>query len=363
MWHYEKDNGILYFISNTFQYKPNIAVFSFSKTLIAGKIPDDIILYNPRVVDTLKQINEHGSLIIIENVLKASPETVKKSLGKFMQLIDNEQNHIPFIFMFSLKNNRYKKPYTHIFVRLQELYQKPIDIAKSIMIGGNAGRLASSIFREDEYDYDRAFAHNIGLTFRTPEQVILGDQTPRNWSWRLSIDEIIKEQRSQIEVPFENIFERKSPYLIFIGGPPASGKTVLANRIKKYLGNVNIFDINNYENIPQMLGVIKETAPEETTIIVDTLKNDQFRGLYLELFPGWSVRYIELSTSRKTCEFLNKFRLQISRSPKLEEYNKLAFNSYFESYRPPDVNKFGDDFKYIKYPLVLRKRDELYFHY
>lgn len=395
MWIHEEDNGILYFISDNYAYKPNVAIMSFNHTLIADEIKKSKIqfmsIYNENVVPFLEQINEQGSLVVIENTYKISAETLKTSIGQFFKLIENETRKLPFIIIFATKNNKFKKPYTHVFSKLQQLYasnklkrniiltdeekRNIINLDNSLVIGNNAGRLRNSMFKADMSDVDRAFAANIKIAFRTNTQVFTRESAPRQWSYSYDVKKLILSQKMLIEPNFAD-FITNGPQVVMIAGAPTSGKTLLSKRIASHIKTsgteAKIYDVNNYTSYHVMLQVLKNDMNSEgiltQIIIVDTFEYDKKRLDCFELLGKMPIKYIELDTPRPVCEFLNKFRLQISQNANIELYSKYRYNDYYASYKPFFQSKILEnlgkkDIKYIRYPLVIRERAETAFHY
>lgn len=404
MWIYEDDNKLLYFISTNFTYCPNIVLMSFAHTLIKDEIKKEKIpmmeLYNENILSFLKQINENGSLIIVENVYKISQDALKHSIAKFFKLINNEENRIPFMIIFSLKNNKYKKPYTHLFSKIQTIYtlhntETNIDLSKSLMIGNNAGRLKTNLYPMDISDYDRAFAMNIGLkNFVTPNQIFTKDLTQRQWRWRMNfnINSLLENQKTMNEIPFSAIFndrDANTKIIVFITGPPTSGKTLLGVRINRFLTdevkkNVTVLDINNFENIYQMIEVFLSHDLQDVMIIIDTLESIQKRNLWFSTLAKKLnftqqntsskilIKYIETELDRNACEFLNLFRIQITKTGALEQTYKYIYNNYYNYYKPLSISNIVSEIpkkillnclKYIKYPIILRDKKEMHFHY
>lgn len=264
-----------------------------------------------------------------------------------------------------LKKNKYRKPYTNIFEKLKHLYEEEICNDKSIVIGANAGRLATNKLYKDDSDIDRAFASNTKIQFFTPEQLFKNDNTSRAWKWRdYSIERILMLQKYTVEPDFNTFLEQD--VVIMVSGPPCSGKSLLGNRIKHYFdNNISIIDINNFENRMVMKDYIENyTFDSKNVLIIDTMENEVIRQLYFSLFHSKKIIFIEIDTYRKVCEFLNKFKLQIAKSPKIEEYSSFVFNKYYNSYKPLLLKDNNNPIqKYIKYPLILRTREEIYWHY
>lgn len=410
MWIHEDNNGLLYFISNNFAYRESVAITAFNHTLIDDTIKKEKIplmnLYNDNVITFLEQINEHGSIIIIENSHNTI-DTLKSTIGQFFSLIDNESRNIPFMIFFSLKNNRFKKPYTNIFKKIQDIYSKhsmenstnenlEISLDNSIVIGNNAGRLQSSIFKKDLSDCDRAFASNIGISnFRTPNQVFANDSTQRQWKWSNDvIKSILDKQRLIIEPSFNDILgnfdikdikdiksneqqtEQTQKLIVFISGAPTSGKTLMGNRIKGYLSDDTvIFDINNYASVNTMKDSIAHELDQQylkNIIIINTLESPSKRYSYFSLLENrdiaqYQIKYIEMIVDRNVCEFLNLFRLQLTNSPILTLYKKSNYTDYYSNYKSISSQKISEKIlhrlKYIKFPLLIRDRKEIFYHF
>lgn len=397
MWIHEEDNKLLYYVHDHFKFEKNLLILSFSNTLIEGEIHKDNItymnLFDDNVETVLSQLNEYGSIVIIENT-KVAKETAKLVVGKFFTLLKNE---IPIIILFSLADNKYKKPYTHSLGKLYDIYNKKtpdntfkFDLENSIVIGNNAGRLGSKYLKKDVSDCDRAFASNIGINnFRTPEQVFLNEQTSRQWKWvkNLNVESIIKQQKSLIEPSFETIISdinlTNNINIIYITGPPTSGSTLLGNRINAFINKSGllseIIDINNYTSTSLMLEFITLQLKDlvnnpRILIIIDLLETTAKRLRHFGKIVDntdklINIKYIEMNATREVCEFMNKFRLQISKSSKIELTKPNAYNAYYRSYRPlidngltmPLSKKI--DLKYISYPLIIRERPELFYKF
>lgn len=359
MWIYENENNLLYFISNNYVYKPNVAIFSLCNTLIhdtLSKEKSKYIQLQENVLSTLQHINENCSLVIIESGLKLSKETIKTTVKYFFELL-NKTCTIPFIVLFPLKANKYQKPYTHIFTKLQHLYSAndaSINTSASIVVGNAAGRFATSTQTRDVSDCDRAFASNIDICFKTPNQFFGIDNISRQWNWHNNVITDILQQNTS-EPAFEEIFTTQ-PNVIFICGPPTSGKTLLSHRIKAYVNNnFTIYDINNYTSVAQMQAAITTN----NCIIVDTCETTAQRNAYFTLFDNSKIYYIEIQTQRSVCEFLNIFRLQISKNL-YTTHTKYTYTTYYNNYQSfvPMQNVM-----HIAYPLVIRPRKEIFFHF
>ncbi len=413
MWTFEENNKILYFVSKNFVYQKNMIIFSLNRCLINETISNEmeqgVQLYDPmqtgsNVLPFLKHVSQSMSLIIIENLPYIDQEVIKKSVCNFFELINNEINQIPFIMLFSLCNNRFKKPFTHSFNKIKELYfsnSKAINLNDSIVIGPNAGRIKTYMYNADISDHDRAFAANIGINnFRTPNQIFCNDKTPRQWQWKYDvINDIMLKQKTITEISLNNIFNKdvltnKKCFIVFIAGPPSSGKSCLGNRVKAEIKNISpydtvILDIGAYNKRYELAGTFQRCISSginsinndssnidnnissniTNIIVIDFLENSAKRNVYFNFINSriqdidalYANVYIEIDTTRTVCEFLNKFDLQISKKNK-ELYRSYDYNEYYKSYSEfSSIQKIP--IKFMKFPLKIYLRKELFYHY
>lgn len=399
MWNYESDTGILYHISKNFEFKETAAILSMHNTLIKSTLSKDIraiCLFDSGIIEFLKNIHDGGgSIIIIDDMQNIPQYSIKDGIKRFYELLDNSTLELPFFIMFSTINNRYRKPYTHMFDKIQTIYRSRsetiIDVELSILVGNNAGRIKTATFGGDVVT-DRAFAYNIGIpNFITPQVAFNGDNTPRNWKWRPSIiGDFIEKHKTLVETPIESIFETNTNNnVVFIAGPPTSGKTLLGNRIRGHLlgitpnKKVDIFDIDNYESIRQMVAVIRSDIEDQIQnkiakdiVIIHNMELNHYRNIYFSIFEPipvavmkyYSIKYIEMDIERPLAEFLNMFRMQISRSNTLKPHSKYDYNTYYNRYSKFDISKITlkkiiPVLKYIRYRFVIREKPEMFYKY
>lgn len=380
MWHNLDDEKIKYYISDNFVFRPNLAIFSFNKTLVQNtqSIKYPISLFSQSVGPFLEKINQKGSIIIIENRF-SKLASIEDNVAKFYDMLGDYGKNIDFIAIFILSPNRYKKPNTNIFDKLIDIYAAhesknaaEFDKEKSILIGSNAGRYSSEIFSSDESDIDRAFSHNLGIaTFATPEHIFLNNNLPRTWVWKTPhVDKFLEAQKGKTEPEFATLFDTSYPKnLVFITGALSSGKTLLSRRLIDFVGAqipqipqsslVDKLDIGD-SNVGEICEAIDQFNNNELKFlfVVDVLYDDVFSKYSTIVNPLVKITYIELDSSRELCIFLDKFRLQITKSNTLLETKKEDIAKWFFT---PKEKK--DHVNYINFPLILRTREESFFRY
>ncbi len=380
MWHDFEEEKVCCYVSANFQYRPNLAIFSFFKTLVKGAsfTKNRMFLFSSGVIPFLSKVNQNGAVIIIEN--KFSKLNSVLLIEEFCRLLEKQEKQIEFIALFILSPNRYKKPNTNILSIIENLYimggcniqgRDWFNMTKSIVVGTNAGRHGSHQIRADENDCDRAFAHNLGIkVFRTPEDVFLNAAVMRRWTWKVdTVGKFLEEQKNKQEPEFSSFIDSVSDKkkLIFIAGAPASGKTLLARRLLDFLkrsnintkNSVSMLDINtsNTGDICEAIDSFNENI-NMTLIITDMLYDETFIRYLNIVNASIDIICVELDSILNLCVFLDRFRLQVTTSSKLIELKKEYIARWFLTKRTKWPNV-----KYVPFPLMLRTRPESFFHY
>jgi bifunctional polynucleotide phosphatase/kinase len=82
---------------------------------------------------------------------------------------------IPMIFFAALRSDQFRKPAVGgwEYIKNQLFSGCKINIAESFYCGDAAGRPKTATRPKDFSDTDIKFAHNIGLSFKTPEEFFL----------------------------------------------------------------------------------------------------------------------------------------------------------------------------------------------
>ena len=236
---------LTYFIPPNFNYSKSVAVFSLFNTLLR---PSHMGLkyWSINVKERLQELyKKNASIIVIHTFDTDELDMVKGICDKMLKDLN-----IPVMFFFATKRNKYSKPFTNIWILIELFYKKAnktINKQMSIYVGNSAGRIKNvkSSYRMyekciDKSCVDRAFAHNIGLVFITPEMLFHNDKS--GIMWRYSDQVITQKDRKYLagksyHQPIISDELKKLPeskkYIIMITGPPCSGKTTLALKIKR----------------------------------------------------------------------------------------------------------------------------------
>lgn len=386
----------------TFLFYDKLVIFNFDGTLIKTasgnkiyKNVDDWELCNKKIITELVGLHRKKySLVILSSEKpiierKIPIDDVKHRTDKFCEKLFS--SGIPAIFMIATENNFCNKPKIGLWVLLNALFRNVgirIDKEKSLCIGNNAARLSTRktskhgrCLKDPNY-IDRAFAHNIGIDFFTPEQYFFKSE-PRPFQYPdtiLSIDEKKTFAETSAKFGTENylregnvgLFLNKSfpqypQYMIVLIGNYFSGKTTLANMIKDDHKNWNIIDIPKSRKKTTVKNTRKnicEQLKEGKNIILDGLNHrKEQRMTYISTireFKKVAVLIVILSTQKKVCMHLNEIAVDSSINFNMLPTKKYAYNRYDKEAEileiENDLNKEYDAnrCKVIKHKFILR---------
>ena len=203
-----------------FDYCTKVAAFNLDNTimeskpkLIFNRFAFDFMFQN--CIQKIQDLHKSGYSIVIisdQDAISRGFMTIEDLQYKFNYLVGMlADKRVPVIGIFTTKNNCFKKPHTRTWKLLMKLYaatNKSIDMKESFYVGNLAGRVAKTPFKKD-FDYvDRAFAHNLGLEFKVPEQIFRHSVEAREFKYENIMDD--KEKDEIIVFEYERY--RRSPF-------------------------------------------------------------------------------------------------------------------------------------------------------
>ncbi len=301
-------------------------VFSFDldytllKPISGNKFPkhrNDATLVYPEVQSTLELLHYLGYKVVIF--------TNQKGLGKKISKEDlyyKVDNYLPYGSTYdiyiSYKSDQYRKPAPGMF----EAFMKHNGPVKSMFyVGDAAGRPG------DFSASDRLFAYNCGLTFYTPETYFLR-QT-------VNLPDIVKLQPPTpvaVQYPI-------APWtVVILVGPPASGKSTIAQQIKDKYPKTEIVNNDTTGTAAKSLRLFKSLLGSRIErIVVDnnnaTVKN---RADYVQVARniGYKVRILVNQLPESYLQHLNAYRAYTNKTIMIPT---VAYRVYSKRYEPPTI--------------------------
>ncbi|KUI61961.1 Bifunctional polynucleotide phosphatase/kinase [Cytospora mali] len=257
----------------------------------------------------------------------------------------------------------FRKPRTGIWTELCKDYDlHDVDKANSLFVGDAGGRIAvpassgKKAIAKDFSCSDRNFAHNVGITYLTPEEFFLSEE-PREFvrdfdvsTWSFPSETADDGDASTV------LFEKKNDKdLVLFCGPPGAGKSTFYWRCLKPFG---------YERVNQDLlkskdkcfKVAREHLEAGDSVVVDNTNADvDTRRQWIDLATKngvpircvWFKTALSLAVHNDAVRAMNKEMNPEARSA----LPKLAFNGFASRFKEPKVKEgFQDvtevDFKF-----------------
>ncbi|KAK7977766.1 hypothetical protein PG996_003817 [Apiospora saccharicola] len=352
------------------QKRTKIAAFDLDSTLITtvsgnkfAKGSNDWKWWNPTVPTKLKQMyaEDNYRIIILSNQaglkLHRDPKTKgPKNLGKdgvenFKQKCNAilAQLDIPTSVYAATSQDIYRKPRTGMWKELCEDYDieaSNIDMENSMFVGDAGGRTAQLIqngskaaaVAKDFSCSDRNFAHNVGVTYKTPEEFFLGEE-PR---------EFLRDLDVVAQHPFADdhdvIFEKKNDKdVVLFCGPPGAGKSTFFWKYLKPLGYERV-NQDTLKTRPKCFKAAADHLGEGDSVAIDNTNPDvDGRAEWIDFAKKHKVpiRCVWFKTPLELCQHNNVVRaLNKTMNPEAREVlPSIAFNGFKSRFKEPKTKE------------------------
>lgn len=222
--------------------KVKLAMFDLDETLITtqskkvfSQSSSDWKFKYTNVVEKLSELNARGFLVfIVTNQLGISKGFLSVELfnRKIAEILKNFTFRV--VVLAATKHDRFRKPcagaFDYILQNHLSIKDEQVDRSCSFFCGDAAGRIVCS-GGMDHSSADLLFALNTNLLFKTPEEF---------FQQHKSLSSPLLERKVKMITPdsfFQQYVEQYSKLkkmVVFIAGPPRSGKTFLASFFKGF---------------------------------------------------------------------------------------------------------------------------------
>lgn len=326
-----------------------VAAFDLDGTLIITKsgkrfaknTNDWKLFHSTEVFKTLKTLHDDGyTLVIISNQLGISKGKVDTAdiQTKVNDIVEYLQ--LPIIVMLAVNDDHMRKPRIGAWEYLEYLIATPINMSESFYCGDAAGR--ANDFAATDYK----FALNLGITFKTPEELFLGHPI-------YHVDEWEFDPRKLISVSIKQ--EYLSPIskeIIILVGPPASGKSSLAKWCCFEYVSISQDELGTLNKCKK--ACIKAINTGSSVIIDNTNRNAKIRAVWIEIARNHNipVKCIVMQIDKPLCMHINKYR-SIYGDKKIPA---VAIHCYYKAFEPPTMD---EGFSEISYRPFEINRDQM----
>ncbi len=289
---------------NNFEFREKICALDYDWTLVKPKTNgtfskniDDWQLLNPNIPDILKEYyNKNYCLIVFTNQTKSwKQEQIHNVISSF---------NLPFMIVIAT-DLQDKKPSTNMF----DLVSKDQDIDKehSFFVGDALGR------PNDFADSDKQFAINIGVNWRSPEEMF----------------PFTSKDIANIQLSTEK-------EIVIMVGFPGSGKSTIVNNIFNNNGNYTIISGDELKTASKIKKTsIKELENGKSIVIDATNATKEKRLIFIELAKkyNYSIRCIYVSTSMEESMARNNQRSTDKIVP------KIVYYVYKKNFKLPTIDE------------------------
>ena len=274
-----------------------IKVKSLTKSGTRRKFPqdyDDWELWNDQVKSKLNELVKEGYKIVIFTN-QAGKKFDKKQFAQKVRNISSKIG-VPMQVYGCTEDGYCRKPSIGMWKILERHNDNhPVDMSSSFYVGDAAGR------EGDFADSDFKFALNLGLKFYVPDNFFIKGNSNR-FSKPLPVH--------PLSLPVDNnteVHPKDTQELIILVGAPASGKSTLATKFKKYA----IACQDQLKTKKKVLSLIDESLEKGLSVIVDR-KNPRIedRAEFIEFAKKYNVpvRIIWFDLPQELVKHLNKYR-------------------------------------------------------
>ena len=223
--------------------------------------------------------------------------------------------------------------------------------ANSMYVGDAAGRsIATLAGRSKDFACtDRKFAHNVGVAFKTPEEVFAGHApAPFDWGGVSPADlDALLRPRSPTAPPADALggllpMSRGSLDVVLFVGCPGSGKSEIFRRHFSPAGYVHV-NRDTLKTMDACLASMRSALADGANVVVDnTSPTAADRKPFIEAAraAGASVRCLRVATPRALAEHLNRARAVLAKQTRVPT---MVYNMYFAKFQAPDAASEGLD--------------------
>jgi len=322
-------------------------------------------LFKKNVVpNKLKKLHQNGYQIVIfsnQNGIGTKKQSLDDVAGKIIDL--SEHLEIPIFGFLSIQKDHWRKPTPSMWDHFASNYNNnvKIDNDASFYCGDAAGRPKGWKDKKTKKDFscsDRKFAHNVGVSFHTPEPYFLGETENKTWKW-LSLNplewieqkehdpELLKEEKNWFHGKLP-IAKEKGLSMVLMRGPPGCGKTTFA---KKYLVQKGYEWINRdtLKTKKKCLDKTRECLKNGKNVVIDNTNPDSVsREKYIEIGSEYkaNIRLFNMKTEREVAEHLNLFRERMSKGA-CKRIPGMVYNIFYKKVRESDPPSLEEGFDEI----------------
>ncbi|KAI2602338.1 PNK3P-domain-containing protein [Hypoxylon sp. NC1633] len=363
-----------------------IATFDLDSTLIttaSGKKfsddPGDWKWWDSSVLSRLRQLyaEENFRVVILSNQgglmlhldpkfkgpkagSKAKVTTFKQKCGAVLAQLD-----LPTTVYAATGRDSFRKPRTGMWAEICRDYglrEDEVDLAGSVFVGDAGGRTAqlrdaqkgALAAAKDFSCSDRNFAHNVGISYKTPEEFFLG-KPPREFSRDFDLNSYPYPEKGTDEDDNGEFLYKKTNKqdVVLFCGPPGAGKSTFYWRHLRPLGYERV-NQDTLKSRAKCFKVAADLLDRSNSVVIDNTNPDAGgRKEWIEFAQKHDVpiRCIWFKVSKALCEHNDVVRA-LNKPLNPEDrmaLPALAFNGFFSRFMEPKVKEGFQDVAEVEF--------------
>lgn len=236
---------------------------------------------------------------------------------------------------------------------------KEVDKTLSFYCGDAAGRRAGwkKGLKKDHSSVDRAFAHNNGLKFTTPEETFLNEKPTEDFEFGCIDGTKIVLDAEKTPKPLIDIKPHSSLELILMVAPPASGKSTFSKKhfVENGYTHINRDTLKTQANC---LKKAEESLSNKVSVVIDnTNPTIEARKAYIDIAKRNKarVRCVIINIDRELSRHLNIYREAVAG---VDRIPTVAYNVYYKNYVKPTKKEGIDEIVEVEFHPYFK--DELH---
>jgi hypothetical protein len=396
-------DSVLFYSDKSFEFRPKVIILEIDNCLIKYISKNDLYdtfntnkleIYAHDFMQRLTKETVDTSIIVISNQINRSKyniDSIKKKFEHAKKILNK-----PLLGLFALDKNKFMKPHTGLYLLLQGYYKKyGFNITDTRVISNEGGIIENVVKKGDNIqkviysDVDRAFANNIDAVYYTIDEYMTPrKKTPFKWNSEIispetrdvlyqeimklntSIKEICAETKAtniimkkpsqnhiakysnQLDNAIINIFtilqemrNTSEIFIIFILGPPRSGKTRFTRQLIRYWRNSKFGDKNAIECIQpkaankKQIKLFEMLIKDRISIVIDgSCHTEALRKPFLDKSNDIPVLFIEINTGIELAKLFNHVCVEEAKDHMTRLYDEGEYLSYRGTYEAPKVD-------------------------
>jgi bifunctional polynucleotide phosphatase/kinase len=315
--------------------KPNICCFDFDDTLVTLRTS----IPRPNVKRILLEIADKCDIVVFSNQKGISTgKSTNKEIQGLMDAFESDIG-VPISYIYATDDDNYRKPMRGMYDLIKSLL--PTKCSFVYYCGDAAGRL------NDFSISDLYFANNVGLPFKTPEDIFqlvhdkdIGVKKIKDLYkddvWK---DGVLKNPRTIIPIEKVSVsdykFDKSKKNLIIMVGPQGVGKSSLSN----YFGKTYSWEIINGDKTGTISKQFKrfETLKKSSSgIIIDnTNSTREIRDKWISKGVGWNITLIYFNIPKHISFHMTQYRMYMGGA----KMPSIPIHKYYKSLKAPSADE------------------------